>query len=179
VKDSLLSISQNQRRDDASKSIETCEVHEESMDTENVVRIQSDQVVLQETSLEANVTAPRSALGGDSLSVTVSSDLWSAAFREAVESLREDIDIATLKGKDAAQLLRELEDVAKEATQTSVFLKGLKYLQTVQVPLQRFKDVLDLASPLANLEPTAATVLGVVRGLTAVSSLSKTCCTPN
>lgn len=166
-------------RDDASSSIKTHEVHEELTDTENAARFRSDQVVLQETSLEANVTAPRSALGGDSRSVTVSSDLWSAAFCEAVESLRGDIDIATLKGKDAAHLLKELEDVAKEATQTSVFLKGLKYLQSLQVPLQRFKDVLDLANPLANLEPTAATVLGVVRGLTAVSLFSNKFCPPN
>lgn len=124
------------------------------------------------------MTAPRSAIGGDLRNVAGSSDLWSAAFCEAVESLRGDIDIATLKGKDAAHLLKELEDVAKEATETSVFLKGLKYLQSLQVPLQRFKDVLDLASPLANLEPTAATVLGVVRGLTAVSLFSNKCCTP-
>ncbi|KAJ5469732.1 hypothetical protein N7539_009350 [Penicillium diatomitis] len=165
----LLSLTQNQTRDDTFKAIENCEVHEESVGVQNAVRIQPDQVVLQATSLEANLTAPQRIPGGESGSVDISSGLWSAAFREAVEGLREDIDIATLKGKDAAQLLKDLEDVAKEATQTSMFWKGLKYLQTLQVPLQRFKDVLDLASPLANLEPTAATVVGVVRGLTAIA----------
>jgi hypothetical protein len=60
------------------------------------------------------------------------------------------------------QLFRELDDVAKEATHQSVFLRGMRYLQTLQVPLERFKEALDLASPLANLERTSATVLEVV-----------------
>ncbi|OOQ91417.1 NACHT domain protein [Penicillium brasilianum] len=165
----VLSISQNQTTDDASNSVENCEFQGKSTGTENAVRSRSDQVSLQETSLEPSLKARRPAPEGTLRSITVSSDLWSAAFREAVEGLREEIDIATLKGKDAVQLFRELEDVAKEATQKSDFLKGLKYLQSLQGPLQRFKDVLDLASPLANLEPTAATVVGVVRGLTAIA----------
>lgn len=125
-------------------------------------QIQTDQVQFHQNSTD------RLKFDGDIGSVIVYSDLWSAAYREAVESLREEIDIAALKGKDAAQLFRELEDVTKEVTHESVFLRGMRYLQTLKVPLERFQQALDLATPLAKFEPTAATVLGVVRGLTAV-----------
>jgi hypothetical protein len=96
-------------------------------------------------------------------------DLWSAAYREAVNSFGKDIDVAILKGSSAAQLLEKLEDLDKEATQESVFLRGVAYLRSIQVPLERFKLALDLASPLGSLDPTASTVLGVVRSVTAVS----------
>ncbi|KAI1498957.1 hypothetical protein F5X99DRAFT_391625 [Biscogniauxia marginata] len=100
---------------------------------------------------------------------TVSSDLWSTAYREAVESLGKDVDVAILKGENVAQLFKKLEDIEKEATQESAFLRGVRYLHSLQVPLERFKLALDLATPLANIEPTAATVVGVVRSVTAIA----------
>lgn len=103
---------------------------------------------------------------GDSI---VSSDLWSAAYREAVESLGKDIDVAIFVGSSAAQLFVELESIDKGTTQKSAFLRGVAYLRSIQVPLERFKLALDLASPLSNLDPAASTVIGVVRSVTAVS----------
>lgn len=125
-------------------------------------------------------TLPRSSHGrglndgltlGDDLvgEVIVTPDIWSAAYREAVDSLGDGMDIEALKGKDIAQLFKELEDTQSEVASKSAFSKGVRYLQTLQVPLERFKQVLDLASPLASLEPTAATVVGVVRCMTTVS----------
>ena len=100
----------------------------------------------------------------------ISLDLWSAAYREAVDSLGKDINIAILKGDNVAELFKQLEKLEKDATQESVFLRGVKYLQSLQVPLERFKLALDLASPLTRFEPTTATVFGVVKSVTAVSS---------
>lgn len=100
---------------------------------------------------------------------TVSLDLWSTAYREAVNSLGEDIDIAILEGKKIKQLFQELEMIDKEAAGESAFLRGLEHLKKIQVPLGRFKQLLDIATPLANAQPTAATVFGVVTGVTAVS----------
>lgn len=119
---------------------------------------------LEQTSID------RSNTGGDTENVVPTSDLWSAAFREAVASLGKDIDVAILKGKNVEHLFRELDEIDKEATQESAFLRGVKYLHSVQVPLERFKLTLDLASPLTSLEPTVTTVFGVVRGVTAVRS---------
>jgi hypothetical protein len=96
-------------------------------------------------------------------------DLLSAAYREAVDSYGKDIDVAILKGSSAAQLLEKLKIVDKEATQELVFLLGVAYLRSIQVLLERFKLALDLASPLGSLDPTALTVLSVVRSLTAIS----------
>ena len=112
----------------------------------------------------------RSTLGDDVGNVVVTSDLWSAAFREAVDSLGKDIDVAILEGKNVEQLFRDLEEIDKEATQESAFLRGVKYLHSIQVPLERFKLALDLASPLTSIEPTVTTVFGVLRSVTAVSS---------
>lgn len=110
----------------------------------------------------------------DNAIIVASSDLWSAAYREAVESLGEEIDIAILKGKNVARLFEELEEIEKEVTHESAFLKGVKYLRSLQVPLERFKLALDLATPLASLEPTANTVVGITRGVTAVSPVRET-----
>lgn len=133
---------------------------------------QSDQRTLHLNISERNFTTDQSALRNSVASAIGSSDLWSAAYREAVESFKE-MDIAVLEGQSVAQLFQSLEDIEKEATHESAFSRGVKYLRSIQVPLERFKLALDLASPLANIEPTATTVVGVVRSVTAVSSIHR------
>lgn len=106
----------------------------------------------------------------DIRNLVASSDLWSAAFCEAVNSLEKEIDIAILKGRNAAQLFTDLVEIDNDATQESAFLRGLQYLRSIRVPLDTMKLALDLANPLARLDPTATVVVGVVQGVTAVSS---------
>ena len=129
---------------------------------------QTDQSALHASRPEQN-SVNRATLSDDVISITVSSDLWSAAYREAVDSLGEDIDVAILSGSNVAQLFKELEEIDKEATEESAFLRGVAYLHSIQVPLERFKLALDLASPLSNIDPIATSVFGVVRSVTAVS----------
>ena len=107
--------------------------------------------------------------GNDNGALNVSSDLWSAAYREAINSLGDDIDVAILMASNAAQLFKELEEIDKDATQESAFIRGVAYLRSIQVPLERFKLALDIASPLSRLDPTATTVVGLVSSVTAVS----------
>ena len=114
----------------------------------------------------------RSTLNNNNGSSIVSSDLWSAAYREAVESFGKDVDAAILVGTSAAQLFAELEGIDKGTSEQSVFLRGVAYLRSIQVPLERFKLALDLASPLATLDPAVSSVIGVVRSVTAVSTPS-------
>ncbi|KAL4412143.1 ankyrin repeat protein [Colletotrichum abscissum] len=97
------------------------------------------------------------------------SDLWSKAYQEAVQSMGQDVDVAILMGGNIAQLFKELERVDKDATDESAFLRGVRYLRSIQVPLERFKLALDLTAPLTALEPTTSTVFGVIRGVTAVA----------
>ncbi|KAK3897898.1 hypothetical protein C8A05DRAFT_38527 [Staphylotrichum tortipilum] len=97
------------------------------------------------------------------------SDVWSAAYREAVASLGTDIDITILKGDSVADLFRQLEQVDKDATQESVFWRGVKYLRTLQVPLEKFKLALDLADPLTSIDPMVGSVFGVVKNVTAIA----------
>jgi hypothetical protein len=101
------------------------------------------------------------------------SDLWSKAYQEAVQNMGQDVDVAILKGENIAQLFKELERVDKDATDESAFLRGVRYLNSIRIPLERFKLALDLTAPLTALEPTTSTVFGVIRGVTAVSIAAK------
>ena len=62
---------------------------------------------------EAQIQIDRSTLDDDIGCVVISTDLLSAVYREAVHSFGNDIDVAILKGKHLAQLLRELEETDK------------------------------------------------------------------
>ncbi|KAK5093253.1 hypothetical protein LTS08_008936 [Lithohypha guttulata] len=129
---------------------------------------QTDQSALHASRPE-QYSVNQSTRGNDVDSITVSSDLWSAAYREAVDSLGDDIDVAILKGDSVAQLFKELEDIDREATQKSAFLRGVECLQRIKVPLERFKLALDVASPLSNIDPAGTAVFGVVKGVTAIA----------
>lgn len=96
------------------------------------------------------------------------SDIWSAAYREAVENLRAELDITLLEGKHVKRKLENIDNIEKEQTQQSAFLRGVMCLRATKVPLERFKLALDLAFPMASLEPIASAVLGVVRVVTVV-----------
>lgn len=168
------SLSFNQTRDTPDESTTARD------DTAQTQPDQSNLITVAHTSsLEENSSTNHSALGVDIGVVTVSSDIWSAAYREAVDSLGKDIDVAILKGENVAQLFRRLEEIDKEATQDSAFLRGVRYLQTLQVPLETFKLALDLASPLTSMEPTTTVVFGVVKSVTAVSSFHRNLTTLN
>ncbi|KAF2472361.1 uncharacterized protein BDR25DRAFT_341809 [Lindgomyces ingoldianus] len=135
----------------------------------NVVHNTNPQPSNQADDASIENSTNRSSVGDDISSVAVTSDLWSAAYREAVESLGKDIDVAILVGSNAAQLFKELEELDKEASKDSAFVRGVAYLRSIQIPLERFKLALDLASPLSTMEPVATTVIGVVRSVTAIA----------
>ncbi|KAL4920386.1 hypothetical protein BDW62DRAFT_16755 [Aspergillus aurantiobrunneus] len=109
------------------------------------------------------------AAGDEVDSATIPSDLWSTAYQEAVNGMKDEIDVTILEGKSIEQLFRELDNVEKQATSESAFVRGVNCLRSLQVPLEKFKLALDLASPLTSLEPTTNTVFGVVRGVTAIA----------
>lgn len=96
----------------------------------------------------------------------IPTDLWSAAYREAVFSLGEEVDSVFLKGERIENLLTSLEEANGELAGSSLFRRGVQRLQT---PLRNLKLALDIASPLTSIEPTASTAVGVVSSVTAVS----------
>ena len=128
------------------------------------------QNVVYSNSLAKNTTD--SLVSGDGVSNCIASaDLWSAAYREAVEMFGKELDLADMEGKNVMQLFHELEVVGKERVHESAFLKGLNYLRAHKIYLEGFKLALDLSSPLANMEPATNAAFGVVRSVTAVSSV--------
>ncbi|GIZ44608.1 hypothetical protein CKM354_000780200 [Cercospora kikuchii] len=74
-----------------------------------------------------------------------------------------------MEGLNVAQLFEQLEITDERATRDDAFLRGVKFLRSIQVPLENFKLALDLASPLTSLEPTTLTVCGVIRSVTAIA----------
>ena len=90
---------------------------------------QTDQSALHASRPEQNFVN-RSTRGNDVDSITVSSDLWSAAYREAFDSLGDDIDVAILKGDSVAQLFKLREDMCGLCPSHHVHFRG------VPVPLR-------------------------------------------
>jgi len=150
-------------------SSQICDVSPElTATTDDEGHAQTNQSAIHKSYPEQD-SVHHSTRGNDIGTINVSSDLWSAAYREAINSLGDDIDVAILMASNAAQLFKELEEIDKDATQESAFLRGVAYLRSIQVPLERFKLALDIASPLSRLDPTATTVVGLVSSVTAVS----------
>lgn len=141
-------------------------LQKESTDSKND-NSQHTQITSHKHSLDQNPPKGQLTQKNHFASAIGSSDLWSAAYREAVENF-EAMDMAFLEGKSVAQLFQSLEDMEKDATSESAFSRGVKYLHSLQIPLETLKLALDVASPLSNIEPTAATVVGVLRSVTAV-----------
>ncbi|KND93213.1 hypothetical protein TOPH_02393 [Tolypocladium ophioglossoides CBS 100239] len=101
--------------------------------------------------------------------IVASQDVWSTAYREAVDSLGQDVDAAILQGKSLEELFKKLEEINKERTQESAFVRGVRYLHSLQVPLETFKLALDIAIPIASMQPGASMTLGIVKGVTAIA----------
>ena len=154
------------RRDDKQTSTQAHNISKTLPTTrEDANHTQQDQIVAPSEHVGVHDTKRR--VSGDG-GLALASDLWSTAYREAVNSLEKDIDVAILMGANVAQLFKDLEDSESEATQDSLFLRGVAYLRSIQVPLEKFKLALDLASPLGSLDPTSSIVFGVVQSVTAV-----------
>lgn len=100
--------------------------------------------------------------------LVASEDLWSAAFREAMDTLEPKIDVAQITGTAIEYLFDDIESIEKSINNNSIFRRGLEHLRRVKGPLENFKLALDLANPLISFEPMAATVVGIVRGVTTV-----------
>ncbi|KAK1139007.1 hypothetical protein N8T08_001586 [Aspergillus melleus] len=95
--------------------------------------------------------ADRLTLRDDMGRVIVATDLWSAAYREAVESLGEQMDIATLQGKNVAHLFKELEDMTEEITHESAFMRGVKYLRSIQIAISLATADSDFAKQITEM----------------------------
>lgn len=98
-----------------------------------------------------------------------STDLWSAAYREAVSSFGEEVKSVILQSERIEKLFTSLEEANEKLAGDSLFRRGV---QRLQAPLRNFKLALDIASPLTSIEPTASTAVGVVSTVTAVSFLT-------
>ncbi|KAI1862941.1 hypothetical protein JX265_008987 [Neoarthrinium moseri] len=114
-----------------------------SISTQHTVaggHLSTDVVIMQDNSDTDHIDAESLAL-----------DIWSAAYREAVEnSPDERIQKLILKGENAGQLLRQLEHDEDGLVENSLFRRGIHCLKTVQ-------------------EPTVGTAFGVLKSVTAVA----------
>lgn len=95
-------------------------------------------------------------------------DLWSTAFLEAFDTFEPKMDIARSTDKTIEQLFDDLGNINRLHSEESSFRRGLAHLRSVKAPLDNLKLALDLANPLVSFEPTAAIIVGIVRGVTTV-----------
>ncbi|KAL8901698.1 MAG: hypothetical protein Q9207_005067 [Kuettlingeria erythrocarpa] len=133
-----------------------------STNTASTLRISSEECVVDE-----NVPANDSlAIVKDYAIANASTDLWSTAYREAVGSFEEEVQTIISKGERIEELFKRLEENNETVTDESLFRRGARRLQA---PLRNFKLALDMARPLASIEPTASTAVGVVTSVTAIA----------
>ena len=119
------------------------------------------------TSLASNNAEIPITVIKDDKATARSTDLWSAAYLEALHGFGDEVKSVILKGDRIDTLLTSLKQTNEELAGDSLFWRGLRRLQA---PLKNFKLALDLASPLATIQPTASTAVGVVSCVTAVSN---------
>lgn len=74
-----------------------------------------------------------------------------------------------MQGINVAHLIRQFDEINKETTKKSAFVRGIRHSHFIQVPLERFELALDLATPLTSLKSITVTISDVVRSVTAVS----------
>lgn len=93
-------------------------------------------------------------------------DLWSGAYKEAVQSSEDKVKRLAVTGVRLDDLFKRLEE-ENDRRNESIFNRGLKVLSQ---PLQYLKLSLDIAGPFVDLEPTKAlaTATNVVKSVTTV-----------
>lgn len=96
-------------------------------------------------------------------------NIWSVAYRDAIQKLDEDKREMVLRNQNLDQLLKDLGERDAESAENSLFRKGLK---KVQKSLENVKLAVDIAQPFIGLEPVAATATGAVKSFTIVGVLS-------
>ncbi|KAI4268987.1 MAG: hypothetical protein LQ337_007536 [Flavoplaca oasis] len=117
--------------------------------------------------VDDNVPAKnRFAVVEDDTDAAGSTDLWSAAYREAVGSFGEEAKSVVLKAQRIEELFTSLEETNGKVAGDSLFGRGV---QRLGAPLRNFKLALDMASPFTSIEPTASTAVGVVSSVTAIA----------
>ncbi|KAL8777275.1 MAG: hypothetical protein Q9194_002649 [Teloschistes cf. exilis] len=89
----------------------------------------------------------RFAVVEDDTAAAGSTDLWSAAYREALSSYGEEVKTVISKGRGIEKLFTSLEETHGKVAGDSLFGKG----------------------PLTSIEPTASTAVGVVSSVTVVA----------
>lgn len=139
--------------------------HEEKSDIERVeesdqqAKVHSEEVAQVEEGkpCEEKATTPRSG---------ETSDQWTKAYDEAVAQLDEETRALVSKGRDLQQLFDGLNETNEAHKSQSIFRRGLNRLQG---PVQNFNLVLNIASPLAGLDPTSSAAVGVVESVTTLA----------
>ncbi|KAL9580025.1 MAG: hypothetical protein Q9212_004742 [Teloschistes hypoglaucus] len=145
------------RSRESSKRNRAASVHNERAST---ITASTPPISSEIREVDDNVHAKNSfAVVEDDTAAAGSTDLWSAAYREAVSSYGEEVKTVISKGGGIEKLFTSLEETHGKIAGDSLFGRGV---QRLQAPLRNFKLALDLASPLTGIEPTASTAVGVV-----------------
>ncbi|KAL8847007.1 MAG: hypothetical protein Q9221_007920 [Calogaya cf. arnoldii] len=146
-------------------------VHNESAST---ITASTPPISTEIREVDDNVHAKdNAAVVEDDTAAAASTDLWSAAYREAVSSYGEEVKTIISKGGGIEKLFTSLEETHGKVAGDTLFGRGVRRLQA---PLRNFKLALDLASPLTSIEPTVSTAVGVVSSVTAPAQVAIAIC---
>lgn len=153
----LFQFASNSRRNAKAVSHNT----ELVVSSHRIVDVSTSQTSQHITDVET-IATPSAPIDG------TDSDIWSAAYGEAVRGFNAKVKNLSITGNKIADLLQGLKE-SSDNLNDSLFSRGLRSLKT---PLENLKLALDITSPVAALDPTfaTATATAAVKGVTAVNS---------
>lgn len=95
---------------------------------------------------------------------------WTAAYREAVDQLRDDVRVLICKEQDVHDMFSELEKTNEENRNTSWLRQGLVMMQG---PLQYVNVMRGVGQSVAGLDTGVSAAFGIIDSVITVRNASK------
>lgn len=100
-----------------------------------------------------------------------SSDPWTTAYNEAMGQLDDDMRAVVQKGQNLEELFENLSQTNENHKHKSILRRGMDRMQT---PLKFLETTLDVAKPLASLDPGSSAAVGLIQSVTTVCAKKDT-----
>lgn len=95
----------------------------------------------------------------------VPSDLWSAAYKEAVGQVDQEIGTLVRSGRNLEELFQSLNEANELHKEESILRRGM---ERIKKPMEYLQMILNVTSPAAGMNPASSVAFGVVQSVATV-----------
>ncbi|KFA71991.1 hypothetical protein S40288_08082 [Stachybotrys chartarum IBT 40288] len=93
---------------------------------------------------------------------SVPSDLWSAAYKEAVGQVDQEIGTLVRSGRNLEELFQNLNEANELQKDESILRRGM---ERIKKPMEYLQMILNVTSPAAGMNPASSVAFGVVQSV--------------